>query len=287
MAVRQNLNLFLSVKWPSRTSRPLGLLLILLDYVSKSKVVHLPPVWQLSLYLIRGFLSNFICCFPWAIPSHVWVLEKKVCFLFIYFLRISIFRSRSHGTQCEGKFQSPNPPTNQKKVCKRVLNFTPKLSSNNWGFLKCWVCWFLTILFSKISNSPLFPMEKPKNHLYGKQVIIEQNGVQFGTHGYWRYIYNVLVTFKVILGSLGAFAIFVMRPNDKRYEKTFCMAITDKRWEIDTQLLNISIGNHIWSVKWHHHIWSWVTLLLLNINKKAYVGSPLMWLNLTSVKQLP
>ncbi len=56
-----------------------------------------------------------------------------------------------------------------------------------------------------------------------------------------------------------------------------------------------SIGNHIWRVQWHHHIWPWVTLksqsqghsdfkalylakeqlghiLLLNINRKAYMG---------------
>ena len=33
-----------------------------------------------------------------------------------------------------------------------------------------------------------------------------------------------------------------------------------KRWELDMQLLYISIGNHIWRVQWHYHIWPWVTL---------------------------
>ncbi len=36
---------------------------------------------QLSLNLLHGILSNFGCCFPWAIPPDVfWIFEKKNAF---------------------------------------------------------------------------------------------------------------------------------------------------------------------------------------------------------------
>ena len=54
----------------------LTFILALLDYVSRAHEIEIcpssavrPSVSQLSLNLMHGFLSNFGCCFPWAIRS--------------------------------------------------------------------------------------------------------------------------------------------------------------------------------------------------------------------------
>ncbi len=53
--------------------------------ICPSSVVR-PSVSQLSLNLMHGFLSNFGCCFPWAIRSDAfWIFEY---FFYYYFLRI-------------------------------------------------------------------------------------------------------------------------------------------------------------------------------------------------------
>ncbi len=55
----------------------------------KSKFVGRPSVSQLSLFVIRRFLSNFGCCFPWAIRSDFFrIFEKKRDF----FTNIFLFR---------------------------------------------------------------------------------------------------------------------------------------------------------------------------------------------------
>ncbi len=113
-----------------------------------------------------------------------------------------------------------------------------------------------------------------------------------------------LFVFNVILRPFGALPIFRnlgLMLRDRR--KNILVTITPKRWEIDMRLLYISIGNHIWRVPWHHHIWPWVSksrslrfrsfvsckgaelghMLLLNINRKAYMWSLLVWLYLTPV----
>ena len=71
--------------------------LALLDYASRAHEIVIcpssvvsPSVTQLSLNLMGGFLSNFGCCFPWAIrPKKFWNFEKN----FFYFFT-NIFRFR-------------------------------------------------------------------------------------------------------------------------------------------------------------------------------------------------
>ena len=118
-------------------------------------------------------------------------------------------------------------------------------------------------------------------------------------------------TLKVILGSFGALAIFFFfflqfGLNDKKYEKTFCIVIRAKWWEIDMLLLYISIENDYGESNdtiTFDLEWPWRSkssslgirsrtsckraelghMLLLNINRKSYMGNPLVRLHLTWV----
>ncbi len=43
-----------------------------------------PSELQLSLYVLRGFLLNFSCCFPWVIRADdIWIFEKKT-YIFLF-----------------------------------------------------------------------------------------------------------------------------------------------------------------------------------------------------------
>ncbi len=77
--------------------------LALLDYISRTHEIKIRPSIvcpavcgiRLSLKLLHGFLSNFICCFPWAICPDVFsFLEKNFFFIFLALLD-SV--SRGHG----------------------------------------------------------------------------------------------------------------------------------------------------------------------------------------------
>ena len=88
--------------WPSwflsRASSPMGLLFLApRDYVSRAHEIAIvrrpsirPSVLQLSLNLRHEFLSNFGCCFSWAIrwDFFVWIFEKK---FFFHLLQIFFF----------------------------------------------------------------------------------------------------------------------------------------------------------------------------------------------------
>ena len=123
-------------------------------------VVLRPSVSQLSLKLMNGFLSDFGCCFPWAIPSDVFWIKKNWIF-YEYFLFALIWdpmrtknqnatpptnRSRnfsnvfwilknevltnficfhSHGAQWEWKYQNATPSTN----CSQTFETCPEFSS--------------------------------------------------------------------------------------------------------------------------------------------------------------
>ena len=83
-----------------------------------------------------------------------------------------------------------------------------------------------------------------------------------------------------MLRLFGSLSIFCNLDLMIREDKTFWVAITVKRWEIDMRILYILIGKLIWGVQWHYHIWPWVTLkaelghmLLLNIMGNHYMGS--------------
>ena len=68
--------------------------LALLNYASRVREIEIRPssvrssVSQLYLFLMHGCLSNFDCCFPWAIrPDIFWILKKKNLFFFLDLLR--------------------------------------------------------------------------------------------------------------------------------------------------------------------------------------------------------
>ncbi len=137
--------------------------LALLDYVSRAHEIAIcpssvrrpsvrPSVSQLSLNLMHGFLSNFICGFPWAIRSDIfWIFEKKffLDFLWIFFVFVNM-----------GPYGSENLKTLlllqiAAKSFQTFPEFSPQWSSQNyvWDF---WNFEFLIFndFFSKISNSP-------------------------------------------------------------------------------------------------------------------------------------
>ena len=77
------------------------------------------------------------------------------------------------GLKNSKSYSNKSPP----KVFKLVLNFPPNGPHKRFFFF------FFFFFFLKFSNSPLYPMEKAKTHLSGKQATVERNGVEFGTRG--------------------------------------------------------------------------------------------------------
>ena len=77
-----------------------------------------PFVSQLSLNLIHRFLSNFGCCFPWAIRSDAfWIFEKKKFhFLWIFFVFVNMAAQIS---------KSYSSYKSQPKAFKLFWNFLP------------------------------------------------------------------------------------------------------------------------------------------------------------------
>ena len=83
------------------------LILALVDYASRAHEIEIRPstvrpssVSQISLYLMRDFLSNFSCSFPWAIRSDIFFLifeRKKNKHFPTFFYDFVCFRL--HGTQ--------------------------------------------------------------------------------------------------------------------------------------------------------------------------------------------
>ncbi len=62
----------------------------------------------------------------------------------------------------------------QPKVCKLFLNFLSNGPHKNaFGIFEILSLWFLMIFFSKISNSPLYHMEKPKTSIIWKRVYVQ------------------------------------------------------------------------------------------------------------------
>ena len=87
----------------------------------------------------------------------------------------------SMGVKMSKRFSYKSKP----KGFKLVLNFPPNgPHKTTFGIFKILSFRFLTIFFSKISNSPLQPMaEIKKPQLSGKRALVNQNGVKCGTRG--------------------------------------------------------------------------------------------------------
>ncbi len=71
----------------------------------------------------------------------------------------------------------------------------------------------------------------------------------------WVDIQHIRGSFGLL--AFGALAIFRNLGLMIR-DKTFWAAMRANRWELDMQLLYMSIGNHVWRIQWHHQIWPWV-----------------------------
>ncbi len=131
-------------------------------------VVCRPSVSQSSLNLMHRFLSNFDCCFPWAIRSDIfnfWNLN-----LYLFFANIFLFRY--HGTLWEKKIQNGTPPTN----CSRKCQISPAISSQWSSQRYCFgFCNFeFTILTNFLSFSLTWdPMGAKSSKRYVSQITIE------------------------------------------------------------------------------------------------------------------
>ena len=76
----------------------------------------------------------------------------------------------------------------------------------------------------------------------------------------WEFLKKKSI-FKFFQDFFFFFRFRVIRVNIGPYgDKTFKTLLPyrqTERWEINVITI---LGNHIWRVKWHHHIWPWVTL---------------------------
>ncbi len=122
-------------------------ILALFDYVSRAHEIEIclssvrpsvrrPFVLQLSLNLMHGCLSNFGCCFPWAIRWG-WFLEK---YIYIYFFRIVFVFKNMHATICGRKLKNSTPPTNRIRMFSSFswIFFLMVLAKLRLRFLKFW-----------------------------------------------------------------------------------------------------------------------------------------------------
>ncbi len=127
-------------------------------------------------------LKLFWIIFPMVFTHYVsdsWNLKIEILMNFVPF--------RQHGTQREWKFKKATPPTTHIQKVLNVSWISSQWSSQN---LQVWIfeiSWFLTIIL----NSPLYPMGKPKTSILFKRAIVEGNGVQFGTRGWYFDINGV------------------------------------------------------------------------------------------------
>ncbi len=138
--------------------------------------VHRPSVrlWhRLSLKLLHGFLSYVICHMP-RCYFHFW--KKKIL---NFFVNMGPYRGENFKTllllQIAAKsFETCNEFSSQWSSQKYIGDF--------------WILsfWFLIIFFRKfqIHHCSQYGEIKNLNYLVsGKQAIVEQNGVKFGTRG--------------------------------------------------------------------------------------------------------
>ncbi len=108
----------------------------LLDSVTRGHILDFCPssvvrlsVSQLSLNLMHRFLSNFGCCFSWAIRlDGFWIFEKKYAFLQIFFDFVNM------GVKISKRYSSYKL---QPRVFKLFLNFLPNgPHKSSFGFLR-------------------------------------------------------------------------------------------------------------------------------------------------------
>ena len=110
---------------------------------------------------------------------------------------------------------------------------------------------FLPIFFFRRKNVSYGKKTNKKTQLSGKQAFVEGNGMKFGTRGYQQYIWRTfgLVTLKVILGHLSVLRV--------RIKIFYIMSL--RIWRLIC-CKGAEIGHRC--------------MLLLNINRKSYMGRP-------------
>ncbi len=154
----------------------------MLAELMKSQFVRRPSVTQLSPNLMRGFLSNFGCCFPWAIrPDFFFNFWKK---FFFDFLRI-IFVFVNMGPYGSENFKTLPLLQSAAESFQTFPEFSSQWSAQNleWDFWNFEFAIFNDFFFRKfqIHHCTLWRNQKPQ--LSEKRAIVEQNGVKFGTRG--------------------------------------------------------------------------------------------------------
>ena len=100
-------------------------------------------VSQLSLNLRHGFLSNFGCCFPWAIRRGNFFIYWKFFFWFFYEYFSFSLTWDAMGANISKRYSSYK---SQPKVFKLFLNFLPNgPHKTTFGIFEILSFWFLAI----------------------------------------------------------------------------------------------------------------------------------------------